>query len=116
MEVVVEEPGSRRVFRKEERDDKPGQRTHEDFLVPGIPPIGVCKIAVHRRARVEVVAILLAAYTGRAIPVLHDHDRSLPIGALDWRQWTECTAPAASPLKDDAAHQGGEQHCDNETG
>ena len=87
-------------------EDEPGQQAHEQPALAGVAGIVVVDVAEDGRARIEVVAVLLAADACRAIAVAHHDDGGLTVGALDRRERAERAAPAAAALEDEASREG----------
>ncbi len=106
MQIVGAEARLRRVGGGEETEREAGQPGDEKFLVAGIPQVAVGKVAEEGGARVEVVAVLLAADTGRAVAVTHGGQRRVAIGFLNWCKGTEGSTPATAPLEQNTADEG----------
>ena len=68
--------------------------------------VGVSHVGLPRRARLEVVAVLRAAHTARAMTVGHSDERRLPVDALKRQQRADAAAPTAVALEHKAAHDG----------
>jgi hypothetical protein len=85
---------------------KPGSAATNSLRRSPPPLVGVSYVGLPRRARLEVVAVLRAAHTARAMTVGHGDERRLPVAALKQQQRADAAAPTAVALEHKAAHDG----------
>ena len=92
------------------------QEPHEQPPLRGVSRVVVVHVTEDGGARVEVVAVLLAAQARLAVAVAHQHQRRLAVGALDGSERAEGAAPAAAAFEEPAARQRRPQHHKHQPG
>jgi hypothetical protein len=96
--------------------DQPRQQADEQPPLARVARVGIDEVGKDGAARIEVVAVLLAADAGRAVAVRHDDQRRLPISALDRSERAEGAAPAAAPGEDQTADESQDEDADDAGG